>query len=106
MCQKSLIIIGNNYFWVFVFNFCHFSPKKGENNISRSEFQSCQRQKCYRNPFSGQFEPLKEYGRHCHRYSGKVIFLGSIGSQKCAKNAIFKAFKAPHPHVGLTFDRM
>ena len=38
---------------------------------------------------NGQFEPLKEYGRHCHRYLGKVNFFGSIGSQKFAKNAIF-----------------
>ena len=30
MCQKSLKIIGNNYFWIFDFNFSHFSPKKGK----------------------------------------------------------------------------
>ena len=38
-----------------------------------------------RNPFLGHFEPPKEYGRHCHRYLGKVNFFGSIGSKKVPK---------------------
>ena len=32
-------------------------------------------QKFYRNPFFRHFKPPKEYGRHCHRYLGKVKFL-------------------------------
>ena len=32
MCQKLLIIIDNNLFWVLDINFSHFSPKKGQKN--------------------------------------------------------------------------
>ena len=42
--------------------------------IFGSEFWSHQRQKCYRNPFLGHFETLKEYGRNGHSYLGKVKF--------------------------------
>ena len=31
-------------------------------------------QKCYRNPFFGRFETPKGYGRHHHRFLGKVKF--------------------------------
>ena len=47
------------------------SPKK---HIFRSKFWSHQRQKCYRNLFLCHFETPKEYGRHLHRYLGKVKF--------------------------------
>ena len=30
MCQKLLIIIGDNLFWALDINFSHFSPKKGQ----------------------------------------------------------------------------
>ena len=72
----------------------------------RSEFWAHRRQKCYKNPFLGPFETPKEYGRHCHRYLGKVKFFGTFGSQKGAKNAIFVqggALKAPPLMVGLNY---
>ena len=43
--------------------------------MSIIEFWSCRQQKCNWNPLVGFFEPLKEYGRHCHRYLGKVKFI-------------------------------
>ena len=59
-----------------------------------------------RNPFSGRFDPLKECGRHFHRYLGKVKFFGSIGSQKGAKNAIFLQGGLLKPSVSCRVKRI
>ena len=56
------------------------------------------RQKCYRNPFLGPFETPKEYGRHCHRYLGKVKFFRVIWITKRCQKCDFclgRALKAP-----------
>ena len=62
------------------------------------KFWSCWRQKCYRNPFLGHFETLKEYGRHCYRYMGKVKFFRAIWiTKRCQKRDFCsgRALKAP-----------
>ena len=61
MCQKSLIIIGNNQFWVFEFNFIYFSNKKGKKNTFQDlKFSPADDKNAIETCFSGQFEPLKE----------------------------------------------
>ena len=46
--------------------------------LSPNQSWARRQQKCYRNPFLGQFETPKEYGRHCHRYLEKVKFFRVI----------------------------
>ena len=55
------------------------------------------KQKCYRNSFLGHFEILKEYGRHCHRYFGKVKYFWVIWITKwCHKQDFVQGgFKRP-----------
>ena len=100
MCQKSLI---GHLISILVI----LAPKKDKkSHISKSEFWSCWQQKGYRNPISGQFELLKEYGRHYHIYLGKVIYFGSLDHKKLPKMQFF--FMAgricPLPFVGLSLQ--
>ena len=67
----------------------HFSAKKAKICLFVSEIWSCRQQKCFRNPFLGHFETLKEYRSHCHRYLGKVKFFRGIWITKRCQNAIF-----------------
>ena len=56
MCQKLLIIIGNNFFWVSDIKFGPFSCKKiQKNTFQDSNFGPANNKKCYRNPFLGHF---------------------------------------------------
>ena len=78
--------------------------KRPKNCIFGSEFWSRRRQKCYRDPFLGHFETPKEYGRHCHRYLGKVKFFRDIWiTKRCQKRDFCSggALKAPPLMVGL-----
>ena len=72
--------------------------KRPKKRIFGSKFWSHRRQKCYRNPFLGHFETPKEYGRHCHRYLGKVKFFRVIWITKRCQKCDFcsgRALKAP-----------
>ena len=51
-----------------------FASKKAKKKIFGSGNCLRRRQKCYRNPFFGCFEPPKGYERHPHRFLGKVKF--------------------------------
>ena len=86
----------------FRYQFQPFQPQKRPiNHISRSKFWSRRRQKCYRNPFFGIFEPPKEYGGLCHRYLGKVKFFRVNWITKRGRKCDFhqgRAFKAPPPY--------
>ena len=101
MYPKLLIIIRNNQFWVQDINFRVFSLKRmPKKQISRSGICHHQQQKCYRNPFFCHFKPPKEYGRHCHRYLGKVkFFWGNLDHKQVPKmRLLFRAgFKSPPP---------
>jgi len=102
--KKMMIIIVNNLFWDLDINFSHCSPKKGQKNIFQdSNFGLADNKNAIETLLNVILSLRKRYGRHCHRYLGKVKFLGSIGSQKGAKTQFF--FRGvriyPLPFVGL-----
>ena len=101
-CWKSLVTISFGFWIPIVFILVLKRPK---NCIFGSKYWACWRQKCYRNPFLGPFETPKEFGRHCHRYLGKVKFFWVIWITKRWQKREFcsgGALKAPPPlMVGL-----
>ena len=86
MCQKLLIIIGDNYFWVMDTYFRHFRPK----NILQDSFLDPTNYKNSKETFFKIILRLrKSMGGIAIDIWEKSDFFGSIGSQKGAKNKIF-----------------
>ena len=101
ICRKLVIIISNNLFWVLNTNFSHLRPKKGQKTTFWIQILVPPPKICHKNIFSHQFETPKEYGRHFHRYLGKVKIFQIIWNVPKTQFLFREALKSSPLMVGL-----